>query len=89
MTLRTIRLTAAGLSLLFVGACVSTTIPRPLTAEQVASLRIERVNVTVPSDASIAWAGGELEYAESKGLTQPVGAPAAREDYASSGQEYA
>jgi len=64
-------------------SCVSNA-PPSLTAAQVASLRLERVNVTVSPEASITWSGGEMEFAKSKGVVAPVLTAADRDSEATS-----
>jgi hypothetical protein len=49
-----------------------TNAPPSLSAAQVASLRLERVNVTVAPEANINWSRGEMEFAKSKGVVAPV-----------------
>jgi hypothetical protein len=57
-------------SLLLLAGCV-TDAPQPLSRAEVEALKIERVNVTVASEATINWSAGALAYAESKGLKSP------------------
>jgi hypothetical protein len=66
-----------------VAACVSNA-PPSLSAAQVASLRLERVNVTIAPDANINWSGGEMEFAKSRGVVAPVLTAADRDSQATS-----
>lgn len=66
----TIRLGFAAVMIAGLTAC-ATGPKNPMTAQQIKSLDIDVINVTVKPSTEISWGEGETAYAESKGCEKP------------------